>query len=156
MKNLFALVFFFPLAVFAGGDRPETTEGLTLKGLPYTLTDENQYTFSTRNPGVEEYQRLYRNCCVLTEESSEKSIFYHKKRNWIRHLRETQRVQLSIFDSEAVLSSRNYDDGAWHLGKVGKHGRVYGIEYRRTAGILDGSPRSFEFITRWFSSPDDP
>ena len=146
MKNLFPLVFLFPFAVSAGGE--ETFRVIE----PY----EQVRVLDRADLPSEEQLQLIRNCCVHAEEKSDRSIFSHKKRNWLRHLRETQRLQLSIFESEATLSARNSGDGAWHLGKVGKHGRVYGIEYRRTAGILDGSPRSLDFITRWFSSPNDP
>lgn len=150
MKNLFALVFFFPLAVIA----EEVTPPIVLK-LPYGIEPSRNLVLPDENAPVTEYPWLRRNCCAPPEETRDHSFFSHKKRSWLRHLRETQRVQVNIFDSEAPLSSRNSGDGAWHLGKVGKHGRVYGLEYRRTAGILDGSPRSLDFITRWFSSPDD-
>lgn len=150
MKNLFALVFFIlPLAVAA----EESVPSVILK-LPYGLETNLSPVFPGENVPVTEPPWLHRNCCAHPEENRDRSLFSHQKQNWLRRLKETQRIRLSVFDSEVVLSTRESNDGAWHLGKVGKHGRVYGIEYRRTAWILDGSPRSLDFITRWFVTPE--
>ncbi len=150
MKNLFALVFFFlPLAVAAG----EIAPSVVLK-LPYILEPGRNPMLPVESAPTAKHPWLHRNCCAHPEENRDRSLFSHQKQNWLRRLKETQRIRLSVFDSEVVLSTRESNDGAWHLGKVGKHGRVYGIEYRRTAWILDGSPRSLDFITRWFVTPE--